>query len=131
MGYVDIIMPFALGKYYVDKHFTEDLKNEGKQMVENIREAMKQRILEIEWLEEETKTSAIKKILEMKDGIGYPDYIMEPKKLYQKYKNVEITDYLTLILSEKSFTFGNKLRFLDKNEWKMAPHVNILYIFFN
>ena len=87
------IMPIAISRYYVQKYFDDNIKIKVKEMFENIEEAMIDRIPKIEWLDDEIKEYGIQKVLSMKNIIGYTDDIMNPKKLYQYYKNLEINNY--------------------------------------
>jgi len=126
--YLENIMPMAISKYFIQKNFNDNFKDEVKEMVNNIKEAMINRIPKIEWLDDETKEYAIQKSLKMIDRIGYPDEIMDPKKLYQMYENLEIDDLFNLIIKSNISSFGKNLKYLDKNEWLMEPYnVNAYY----
>jgi len=79
-------MPMALSRLFIQKTFVDNIRVEAQQMIDNIREAMLNRIPKMKWLDEETKQYAITKVLKMKDRIGFPSDIMNIKKYYV-YKN--------------------------------------------
>jgi len=97
-GIVYNIMPLSITKFFLDKNLSKETRNETKKMLENIKESMINKISNMEWLDKETKGSAKEKVMKMKEIIGYPDEIMNVKYLYQKYKDIEVEDFLTLTL---------------------------------
>lgn len=126
--YIDNIMPMAIAKYYIKKNFNDNVKSEVQQMVKNIKEAMINRISKMEWLDEETRDYAKIKVEKMKEKIGYPEDIMIPKKLYQRYENIEINDLFDLTILNNIFSYGKELKILDPNEWISTPYeVNAYY----
>jgi len=116
---VNNIMPLAISKLYInsiDKNNYSTIKNEIKDMVENIKESMIKRIPEMEWLDEETKQYALEKTLKIKDIIGYQEDIMDSKKIYENYEKVKIDNYFSFIINEEVSDLGNKLKLLNKND---------------
>jgi len=126
------LMPKAVSRYFILMNFENNFKDDFKEMIENIKETMINRIPQMEWLDEETKEYAIEKVVKMKDRIGYPDDIMDPKKVYQIYESLEIDNYFDLI--NKSYVYGNGeiLKEFDLNEWFMNPYItNAYYDFYD
>jgi len=129
-SYLDSIMPMAVSKYFIERNFDMNIKDEVKEMIENIKETMINRIQNIEWLDDDTRQHAIKKVLSMKDRIGYLDNIMDPKKVYEKYENIKIDNGFDLTITHFLSKIENDLRTLDENEWLMTPYtVNAYYDF--
>jgi putative endopeptidase len=64
---------FALAKIYVDRHFPPEAKAEMTDLVENLRTALGQRIDGLDWMGDETKVEARKKLASFFPKIGYPD----------------------------------------------------------
>jgi len=126
---IDELMPFALGKFYVEKYSNLDINSEIKNMVENIRESMYKRFSELEWLDESTKNYAIEKLSKINEKIGYPDFIFNPEKLYKMYEYIKVDEhhYFITVLKKKSFKASKKfLSNIDesyKEPWLMAPHI--------
>jgi len=127
-GYIDYIMPMAITRYFVKRNFEADFKENFKEMIDNIKEAMTNRIPKMEWLDEETKEYAVEKVVKMKDRIGYSDEAMDPKYLYQTYGSLEIDNLFDLILNSDANKYGKYLKFMDPNEWLITPYtVNAYY----
>ncbi|MGK0428009.1 MAG: putative endopeptidase, partial [Ulvibacter sp.] len=63
----------ALGKLYVDEMFPPDAKEKAENMISNIIEAYKARIMAIDWMGESTKIKAIEKLDKLTVKIGYPN----------------------------------------------------------
>src|SRR5204863_2910581 len=63
----------SLGKLYVAEHFPPEAKARAQEMVNNLREALADRIKTLEWMDEPTKDEALKKLAAFGVKIGYPD----------------------------------------------------------
>jgi putative endopeptidase len=63
----------ALGKLYVAKHFPSDAKSRALKVVESVRDALRERLHEVEWMSESSRQEALKKMEKFKVKIGYPD----------------------------------------------------------
>lgn len=63
----------ALGKVYVDKHFTADKKEHIIQFIINLKSAMAKHIRDLDWMGDDTKTNALEKLNAMYVNIGYPN----------------------------------------------------------
>lgn len=112
----------ALGHAFVDKTFSEESKNKVNEMLENIKEAFKMRLDELDWMSAETKKKALLKLESFVSKIGFPD---------------KWTDYSSLKITRESFVrnffacneFATKKNYdkigkpIDKGEWAMAPHI--------
>ena len=62
-----------LGRLYVERHFTPAAKARMEQLVENLREAYRLGIDELEWMSPETKKQAQEKLARFRPKIGYPN----------------------------------------------------------
>src|SRR5713101_1311125 len=63
----------ALGKLYVAFDFPPQAKARALELVNNLKEALSDRIKTLEWMDEPTKQEALKKLAAMNVKIGYPD----------------------------------------------------------
>src|SRR5439155_21032254 len=63
----------ALGKLYVSFYFPAEAKERALELVNNLKEALADRIKTLDWMDEPTKTEALKKLAAMNVKIGYPD----------------------------------------------------------
>ena len=76
-----------VGKVYVKNHFSEESKADIQAMVQEIKQTYAERIKAVQWMSEETKMQALKKLDTMVVKIGYPDkwrdysnYTIQPKE---------------------------------------------------
>lgn len=78
----------AAGSLYVRKYFSSDSKQNIVDMVADIRQEFKEILKSSEWMDEETKKSAFKKVEELNHHIGYPQELLDDAKIEEYYKNV-------------------------------------------
>ena len=112
-------MPDAIAKFIADNVYSINVKNiekELKQMFNNIKEAMVNRISNLEWLEEETKNKGLEKLEKKKLNIGIND-VLNLKEIYQKYQYLENRniDNFTLDLNANTAETGIRLKNLVLN----------------
>ena len=74
----------ALGKAFVDETFSPKAKADTLQMVQDIKNAMRQDIDAAPWMSGETKKAAMVKLEAVVDRIGYPDE-------WRDYSSVRVT----------------------------------------
>eukprot|EP00833_Pecoramyces_ruminatium_P013412 jgi/Orpsp1_1/1187444/evm.model.d7180000057741.1 len=72
---VEEIMHVEIEKFYVEKHFPENVKLEVKDMTENAVSSMINRIQNLEWLDESTREYAIEKVMKLNYIIGYYSHV--------------------------------------------------------
>lgn len=112
-----------LGQIYVEKHFSDEAKQDVENMIEQFITVYKDRIKALDWMSEATKAKAIKKLDTMKVSVGYPD------KWDTTLDNVAIQTYdqggsLFANISAINSAIANKSKEnlgkpVDKNEWVM------------
>jgi len=118
LNIIDSYMYIPLSKYYVEKNFPENIKSITKDMAENIRNALINRIKKLEWLDESTREYAIKKVLNIKYSLVYSDYIMNIDNYYNRYKNlgnVQNNYLLTLIYLYGTYDYKNFYKIYNEN----------------
>lgn len=112
----------ALSKLYVNEVFPPEAKEKCLEMVNNIKEAMHNRIDQLTWMSEDTKKEAHLKLNKLKVKIGYPEK-------WDDYSDVEITKDNYVQNRWNANTFANKENFgklgqpIDLDEWFMAASV--------
>lgn len=116
-----------LGQAFVERHFSEESKEEVGRMVENLRAVFRERINGLSWMSEETKARALEKLESFNKKIGYPDK-------WRDYSGLEISANQAVqnLMNASAFNFDymiNKLgKPVDKDEWFMTPQtVNAYY----
>ncbi len=124
---VDTALPEAMGKLYVDKNFAGPAKQRTLDLVKNLRSAMGERIQKLEWMDDATRSMALKKLEAFAIKIGYPDK-------WRDYSGLKLSrDSLVQNMAAASeFEFKRQLakvgKPVDRNEWGMSPPtVNAYY----
>ena len=117
----------ALGKLYVNEYFPPASKARALELINNLKEALADRIKSLEWMDEPTKQKALEKLAAFQVKIGYPE----------KWR-----DYSTLMIDRGPFVLNeiraenfeakrelNKIgKPVDRMEWGMTPPtVNAYY----
>lgn len=122
--------PFGL--YYGKTYFGEKAKADVEQMIKNMIDIYSTRLKNNNWLAEETKKNAIKKLSKIDVMVGYPTKI---KPYYEKFVVNKYNGYDDLIMNTLQFSyyvneynFSRYLKPTDKNYWSMsATTVNAYY----
>ena len=117
----------ALGQIFVKKHFPPEAKERMANLVANIKVSINERIINLDWMSEQTKIKAQDKLLAMNLKIGYPDQWMD-------YSSIDITreSYVINALRSRLFNFNKEMakinKAVDRGEWHMSPQtVNAYY----
>ena len=63
----------ALGQLFVKEYFNEVAKKRYTDLVESIRDAYKDRITKLSWMDQSTKQKALEKLSKIIPKVGYPD----------------------------------------------------------
>ncbi|HVZ18300.1 MAG TPA: M13 family metallopeptidase [Terriglobales bacterium] len=124
---VDAELGEALGKEFVDRAFSPELKQKTLTMAKQIEAAMGQDIQSLTWMSPATKQQALTKLHAIVNKIGYPDK-------WRDYSSVDIKSGDFVGNVERSTVFEshrqlNKIgKPLDRAEWDMTPPtVNAYY----
>lgn len=118
---VNQIMGEALGKIFVDKYFPPEAKETAETMVQNIIETYKDRIHNLDWMTDSTKTKAIEKLDKLTVKIGYPDEWKDYNKMGIEDEN---TYYENLLAASQWHLDDNLSKInepVDRKEWFMNP----------
>ena len=117
----------ALGQLYVKDYFPPEAKARAQQLVDNVRNALKARIEDLDWMSDETKAKALEKWSTFLPKIGYPDK-------WRGWDGLEIApgDYFANLRAANAFNNRYDLDKIgkptDRYEWGMTPQtVNAYY----
>lgn len=128
------VLGFAIGAMFVREVFHGDSKPQAEEMINEIRTAFKENLRQLSWMDKETKALAEEKADAISDMIGFPDYILVPAQLDEKYKDLEVDDkqYFENNLKLNTYNLKKNLERLDqpvnKTRWSMSPPtVNAYY----
>lgn len=83
-------LSIAAGALYVRKFFHEEARQNAKEMVADIREEFEDILHKVDWMDEKTKQNALDKAKSMSTHIGYPDEMLNDKKLEEFYGDVSL-----------------------------------------
>jgi len=116
----------ALGKKYAEKYFPPEAKARMQEMVKNLLAAMKDDILSLSWMSDETKKKALTKIATFDPKIGYPDK-------WKDYSHVDVKPDLFFedmlegrryVVEDDRGTIGKPV---DRKRWGMTPPTSDAY----
>ncbi len=123
----DELLGEALGKAFVEETFSPKAKADTLQMVQDIKDAMRQDIDSAPWMSGETKKQAMVKLEAVVDRIGYPDE-------WRDYSSIRVTRDDALGNRQRALSFNRKRSLakigqpVDRGEWSMTPPtVNAYY----
>ncbi|MDO4356478.1 MAG: M13 family metallopeptidase [Clostridia bacterium] len=91
----------VVGVYYGKTYFGEQARQDVTDMVGRLIEVYEQRLKANEWLSDETREMAIRKLETMTINVGYPD---EPRALYSQMQTVPASEGGTLVGNAMAFT---------------------------
>ena len=117
----------ALGELYVARAFSPQAKARAQEMVTNLLASMKEHIQGLDWMDEATRTAALKKLSTFNVKIGYPDKWRDYSGLM-----IDRTSYLGNLRRAAQFNTRFNLakvgKTVDRTEWGMTPPtVNAYY----
>ena len=77
---------------YARKVFKTESKSQVVEMTRYLRRAFKQILEKLEWMDEETKAEAQKKLQKMGQYIAYPDDYLEQDKVEAIYQGLDLKE---------------------------------------
>ncbi|CAN5230133.1 M13 family metallopeptidase [soil metagenome] len=117
----------AVGRSYVERHFSPSAKAAMDVLVANLIEAYRQSISALTWMTDETRARALEKLDKFTPKIGYP-------VKWRDYSSLEISadDLIGNVRATSEFEFQRELgkigKPLDRDEWFMTPQtINAYY----
>ncbi|KAG7188439.1 hypothetical protein KM043_008081 [Ampulex compressa] len=122
-------MGMALGSMFVRKYFDENSKNDTLAITQEIQRSFRELLNKTHWIDNETKRLATEKVNAMLLRIGYPDFILQPYLLNERYKDIlirpdkyfentlNILQHLTRVEQDR---LGSPV---NKTLWNTAPAV--------
>ena len=124
---VEGLMGDAVGKLYVAKHFPPDAKARIDTLVDNLKEAYRISISDLDWMTPQTRERALTKLDKFTAKVGYPakwrDYstlVIDRDDLYGNYQRGYAVNH-----DRELAKLGGPV---DRDEWFMTPQtVNAYY----
>jgi putative endopeptidase len=124
---LDSLIGEGVGEVYVARFFPPEYKAQMDELVANLVTAMRQRLGELTWMDDATRTEALKKLATFEPRVGYPvkwrdysAYGVAPGRLLENVRN------------GRRFEWNREVARLDepvdRDEWGMNPQtVNAYY----
>lgn len=129
MEFTEKALGEALGQMYCAKYFDENCKGRALGIVENVRQALEDRLKEVDWMtSESTREAGLKKMSRFKVKIGYPDKWIDYTALDIK----EDDKFLSMVFKSRAFHHERDVKEMnaptDRDKWFMTPQtVNAYY----
>ncbi len=128
LGVTEGYLGEAIGELYVDQYFPQSSKDYMIGLVENLRNALGKHIIHLEWMSDDTKVEALKKLNKFTVKIGYPDK-------WKDYSELEIDPNLSYAENIQNARMWAQNEYLkkwgkpvDRTEWAMTPQtINAYY----
>ena len=122
---------------YVKQYFKPEAKKEMLELTDNIRKSFEDSVLpNIDWMNDQVKERALKKLLEMDQFIAYSDEFLVKEKLDDLHKGLEISssdlfgNALNLFKFWRKFDYTRLREKIDRKSWIEHSYialVNALY----
>ena len=116
-----------LGKAFVEKHFSTAAQARVNEMVDNLLAVFRERIKELDWMSDATKSEALNKLSSIGRKLGFPDK-------WENYSSLNFSadNYLSNVKEMNRFSvrknFDDLKKPVDKDKWGMPAHmVNAYY----
>ena len=117
----------ALGQLYVKEYFPAESKAAMETLVGNLREALKARLENLDWMSPETKAKAMEKWASFTPKIGYPDKWRSWDGLASS-RDGYVQNVLAASKFNHEFEMAKIGKAVDRSEWGMTPQtVNAYY----
>lgn len=127
VGFVESCVGEAVGEVYVSRHFPPHSKAVMDELVANLIEAYRRSITDLDWMTEETKQRAFRKLETFLPKIGYPEK-------FRDYSSIDVRadDLIGNARRAAAFEHDRQLgkigQPVDRDEWFMLPQtVNAYY----
>ena len=126
VGLVEGALGEAVGRLYVQHHFTPESKARMDELVANVIEAYRLSITELDWMTDATRAEALRKLEGFTPKIGHP-------VKWRDYSGFEpgddvVANVLASNRLDAEYELGKLGRPIDRDEWEMTPQtVNAYY----
>ncbi|MGZ3950304.1 MAG: M13 family metallopeptidase [Flavisolibacter sp.] len=115
-----------LGQLYVREFFNEKAKERYSNLVEAIRDALKDHISKLSWMTDSTKQKAYVKLAAMKKKVGYPDKWKDFSAM-QIGRDSYLQNQINANIWWHNYNVNKLGKPVDRDEWDMTPQTYNAY----
>ena len=115
-----------LGQLYVKEFFNETAKKRYTEMVDAIKDALKERISRLVWMSDSTKQKAYVKLSTIKSKVGYPEKWKDFSSM-KIGKESMAKNYMNSRLWWHNYEYNKLGKPVDRDEWDMYPQTYNAY----
>ncbi|HUN66734.1 MAG TPA: M13 family metallopeptidase [Bacteroidota bacterium] len=116
----DAALGEGVGRLFVEKTFPPAAKERAHTLVVNLQAALRDRIMHLDWISEETRKEALRKLSALMIKVGYPDQWRDYSAL-----KIDGSTFVENGMQADEFEFQRNLdkigKPLDRTEWSMTP----------
>lgn len=125
-GTTIVNMQWVASRLLVERKLTASILSKAIEIKNYIRKAFRLEIETAKWIDEATRTNALKKFDLIKDNIGFPDYLLDNKFLELFYKNFNIKgdnffDDLKEVYIQNYVNYLQQLTTPQFDRWILTP----------
>ncbi|HVW70491.1 MAG TPA: M13 family metallopeptidase, partial [Steroidobacteraceae bacterium] len=123
---VDDLLGDALGRKYVEKHFSSEAKRQAQILVRNIVAAMHDTLATVSWMSAETRREAQAKLASLDLKIGYPDK-------WKDYAGLDVSrgSHERNVIAATAWNVKDEWGLIgkptDRRRWEMTPPTSDAY----
>jgi putative endopeptidase len=119
-------MGFGVGQLYTAKYFPPEAKAKIQSLVTNLKDAYHARIEKLDWMGDDTKKEALKKLDTYTIKVGYPDHARDYSKLVIHGDDL-VGNVKRCAAADWTFYSGRFFGPVDRTDWGMTPQTNDAY----
>ncbi|CAF3395393.1 unnamed protein product [Rotaria sp. Silwood1] len=130
----DAAFGYGLGALYIKAVFGERDRHTANEIITNIRQMFDENLHKLEWIDEQSKIEAKKKLKKISEKVGYPDFINNKTKLNERYagysmiENEYFNNGIKVLERERRRSLLKFRQKVDLTDWSMTPRtVNAYY----
>jgi len=130
-------LPHAVGSLYVSKYFDQKSKASAQEMVREIKNQFEEMVMNVDWMDYDTKERAREKAKSMVEHIGYPSELTDIRKLNSLYDGLELSESeyfengLKLSLFRTNYAFSKLRESVNKTDWERHGNPAVVNAFYS
>ncbi|CAF3355230.1 unnamed protein product [Rotaria socialis] len=130
----DAAFGYGLGALYIKAVFGEEDRKKANELIKNIRQTFDENLNQLQWIDEQSRIEAKRKISKITEKVGYPDFLDNKTKLNERYtgysmiENEYFDNGIKVLERERRRSLLKFRQKVDLTDWSMTPRtVNAYY----